>query len=357
MPSGRVTDAAPAVSVIMTALNESRHLAEAVASVFAQDYDGPIELVVAVGPSRDDTAGLAHRLAQHHEGRMRVVANPTGRTPAGLNIAIAATDPAHTVIVRTDGHAHLPTEYVRLAVADLRSTGAANVGGMMVPAGRTAFECAVARAMSERIGLGSAPFHVGGEPGPAESVYLGVFQREILIATQGFDEHYTRAQDWELNHRIREIGGLVWFDPRLQVGYRPRANLAQLARQFRGSGRWRWQLIREHPDTASSRYLAAPLATLAIILATLVLIVDLAVVHSIALAIGAAVVPLGYLGVVLVGAALTRGGLGLRASAWYPAVLATMHVSWGAGFLSGSVKDGLDALRRGRMRTLRRSRA
>jgi succinoglycan biosynthesis protein ExoA len=344
MPRGFVADAAPAVSVIMTALNESRHLAEAVASVFDQDYPGTLELVVAVGPSHDDTAELARRIAIGYDGRMQVVTNPTGRTPAGLNIAIAATDPATAVIVRTDGHAQLPKDYISVAVADLRSTGAANVGGMMVPAGRTAFECAVARAMSERIGLGSAPFHVGGEPGPAESVYLGVFLREILEATSGFDEHYARAQDWELNHRIRELGGLVWFDPRLRVGYRPRPNLGQLSRQFRGSGQWRWELIRRHPDTASARYLAAPLATLALVLATLVLVVDLAVVHSIALAIAAAIVPIGYLAVVLIGSALTRRGLDARASAWYPAALITMHVSWGTGFLTGAVKDGLTAL-------------
>lgn len=334
----------PPVSVIMTALEESRHLAEAVRSVFAQDYPGPLELVVAVGPSRDETMRIAHELAERHP-TMCVVPNPTGRTPAGLNLAIAATDPATAVIVRTDGHAKLPADYVRIAVADLARTGAANVGGMMVPEGTTPFESAVARAMSERIGMGGATFHVGGDEGPAQTVYLGVFRRSILELTGGFDETFTRAQDWELNHRIRALGAVVWFDPRLRVGYRPRGHARALAKQFRGSGQWRWQIIRAYPATASLRYLAAPFATFAIGAAMATLVMDLVVLHSAALGWAALAVPGGYLAVVLIAGIATRRDLEPRASALYPVVLVTMHMSWGAGFLRGMFGDLMQAVR------------
>jgi GT2 family glycosyltransferase len=344
-----VTDAEaaarPAVSVIMTALEESRHLAEAVESIFAQDYEGPLELVVAVGPSRDGTERLAERLAGQHAGRMKVFANPTGRTPAGLNIAIAGASPESTVIVRTDGHAKLPRDYVRTAVDVLQRTNAANVGGMMVPEGTAPFENAVARAMSQKIGMGSALFHVGGEAGPADTVYLGVFQRAILEKTGGFDEHFTRAQDWELNKRIRDLGETVWFDPRLQVKYRPRASARALAKQFYGSGVWRWQVIRAYPDTVNLRYLAAPTATLALGLAGGVLVADALVIHSAALAAVAATVPIGYAAVLVGGAAVTRGGLDARASALYPVALATMHTSWGFGFLRAAFRDAVQAVR------------
>lgn len=329
----------------MTALDERRHLEEAVHSVFAQDYPGPLELVVAVGPSHDGTEALAADLAARHGNRMTVLANPTGRTPAGLNIAIAGTNPDSAVIVRTDGHANLPHEYVRTAVDVLRATGAANVGGMMIPEGTTPFESAVARAMSEKIGMGSAMFHVGGEPGPAETVYLGVFQRAILDKTGGFDEHFTRAQDWELNKRIRDLGETIWFDPRLQVRYRPRGSARKLAKQFHGSGMWRWQVIRTYPDTVSLRYLAAPVATFALGAAAAVLVVDAAVIHSAALAAAAAAVPAGYALVVLAGAAATRRGLDAKASALYPVALATMHTSWGLGFLRAALADAVRFLR------------
>jgi len=65
-----------AVSVIMPILNEERHLREAVAVVFDQDYPGEIELVLALGPSTDRTdevalalggAGPAHHLRAQPE--------------------------------------------------------------------------------------------------------------------------------------------------------------------------------------------------------------------------------------------------------------------------------------------------
>lgn len=333
----------PAVTVIMTALDEARHLREAVESVFAQDYRGRLELVVAVGPSADDTRALADDLAREHDGRMTVVDNPTGRTPAGLNIAIAAVDPASSVVVRTDGHAYLPADYVSTAVEVLRETGAANVGGMMVPEGTTDFERAVARAMSSPIGIGSVPFHVGGEAGPAETVYLGVFTRDVLRRTGGFDEHFTRAQDWELNHRIRDLGETVWFSPRLQVTYRPRPNLRRLATQFRGSGRWRWQIVRAYPETTSVRYLAAPVTTAALAAAAVSFVLGGRVVKRLA-----ALPLLGYPALVLGGAVATRDSLPPGALARYPAVLATMHLSWGSGFLAGVLSDV-----RARLRSLR----
>jgi succinoglycan biosynthesis protein ExoA len=73
----------------------------------------------------------------------------------------------------------LPPDYVRRAVTVLEETGAANVGGVMNAVGETDFERAVARAYTSRVGIGGAQFHVGGDEGPADSVYLGVFRRDV----------------------------------------------------------------------------------------------------------------------------------------------------------------------------------
>ena len=122
----------PPVSVFMTVLNEEAALADCVARIFEQDYPGEFELVVAVGPSKDDTWGVATRLAEN-EPRLTVVRNPTGYTPHGLNAAIAAA--RYDILVRADGHAFLPDGYLSAVVALLESSGAANVGGRMVPEG------------------------------------------------------------------------------------------------------------------------------------------------------------------------------------------------------------------------------
>ena len=183
-PVGRT---ATPVSVIMPVLNEERYLAESVRRVLDQKYDGEVEIVLAVGPSRDRTAEIAAELAAT-DPRIVLVDNPVGRTPQALNAAIAATQ--HPYIVRVDAHGFLPDGYLHDVSSLLDATGAANVGGMMRVEGDTSFGKAVAVAMSSPLGIGGSKFHVGGEPGPARTVYLGAFRRDVLVELGGFDEHF-----------------------------------------------------------------------------------------------------------------------------------------------------------------------
>src|SRR5690606_8947225 len=78
----------PPVSVVMPIRNEAAHLAAAVSAVLAQEYPGALEVVLAVGPSTDGTEAVAAELAV--DERVSVVANPSGITPAGLNVGIQA---------------------------------------------------------------------------------------------------------------------------------------------------------------------------------------------------------------------------------------------------------------------------
>lgn len=320
--------AAPGVSVVVPVLNEERHLAGAVGRLLGQAYDGPLEVVLAVGPSRDRTHEIASSLAAG-DPRVRVVDNPTGRTPAGLNAAIAAA--AHDVIVRVDGHALVPADYVATAVEVLERTGADNVGGIMGAEGETTFERAVAVAMTSPLGVGAAAFHTGGEEGPAPTVYLGAFRRSALERVGGYDESMVRAQDWEMNYRIRESGGLVWFTPRMRVTYRPRPTLRALARQYHDYGRWRREVVRRHPDTLNARYLAAPVALLGVVLGTAAGLLSLG--GPAWLAIGWAA-PVGYAVLAVAGGLWISRRQPLAVAVRVPAVLATMHGSWGLGFLT-----------------------
>jgi glycosyltransferase involved in cell wall biosynthesis len=101
----------------MPVRNEARHLAEAVRHILQQDYPGEIELVLAVGPSRDRTLAIAEQLAADNS-HITVVPNPTGRIPSGVNAAIEAA--RFGVITRVDGHAMLPPGYLRTAVRTLQ---------------------------------------------------------------------------------------------------------------------------------------------------------------------------------------------------------------------------------------------
>jgi len=329
----------PGVSVILPILNEDRHLEEALTRILAQEYGGPLEVVLAVGPSSDATHQIAERIAAS-DPRVVVVENPTGKTASGLNVAVAAG--RYDLLIRVDGHANLPDGYVALVEQVLRETGAANVGGMMVPIGRTPFEQAVARAMSSPLGIGSARIHTGGKPGPADTVYLGAFRRAALEGVGGFDERFVRAQDWELNLRLRRAGEVVWFDPRLAVTYRPRGTWSDLVRQFFRTGQWRRQVIRAYPGTAGLRYLAPPLTVIAVVGGALLAVFGAGVGPRSLVA--SVIVPVAYVCIVLGGSVVVGRGLSWPARLRLPVVIGTMHLAWGAGFLRGLGRHGVPAL-------------
>jgi GT2 family glycosyltransferase len=311
----------PHVSVVMAVRNEAAHLREAVDAVLTQRYPGALDLVMAVGPSTDATAEIVRALAR--DPRVTVVDNPVGLTAAGLNAAIRCAEGA--IVARVDGHAVIPEGYLRRAVEVLAETGADNVGGVMAAEGETPFECAVAAAMSSRFGTGDARFHYGGPPGAVDTVYLGVFRRSALERVGGFDESLVRTQDSELNHRIRQTGGVVWFSPDLRVRYRPRGSLRGLARQYYQYGRWRRVVARRHPGSLRWRQRVAPATVLACAGGLL------------ALASGRqwGWVPLiGYSGAAVAASTVVGRHLPPEVTLRLPVVFATMHGAWAVGFLT-----------------------
>ena len=310
----------PSISVILPVLNEESHLEDAVSSILSQKYLGSIEVILALGPSRDRTNEIAQQIS-HKESRVTLVENPTGRTAAGLNLALHAS--RNPVVVRVDGHAQIPDDYLALVVEILNTTGAVNVGGVMAAIGTTRFEKAVAAAMRSPLGVGTSRFHTGGEAGAVDTVYLGAFRREALLAIGGFDERFTRAQDWELNFRLRENGVVVYFDPRLHVTYRPRSSVKALAKQYFEYGRWRRVVSRRHSGTINYRYLAPPLALVG---------------FTLSLALGILVSPILYLpsAIYLAFVLVASASIGTSAIECLTLLLVipTMHFSWGAGFIT-----------------------
>lgn len=313
---------------VVIPLREGRHtIGACLDTIASQDYQGPLECVVAVAaepPQVDDIR------SQYTAPWLRWVDNAASTTPAGLNVAIGIAQ--GEVIARCDSHALLPPDYLTKAVAILREQGAAVVGGVQRAVGKTFTERAIAQGMTSRMGVGDSRFHYGGRAGPTDTVYLGVFSREVLDEVGGYDEDLVRNQDYELNWRIRQAGHTVYFDPSLEVEYRPRASLGGLWQQYWDYGRWKRRVLWKHPGSLRWRQLAPPLLVLALI-------------GSLVLALTpwrpwALVVPAAYLGALLASTAV--GWVSSRdwAATALPAVFATMHLAWGLGVLLGSTRSG-----------------
>lgn len=311
----------PTVSVVIPVRNEAPHLERAVASILTQEYPIPFDVCIAVAPSDDDTATVAAWIAVRNR-RVTVIENPAAVTPAALNAAIRAT--SGSIVVRVDGHAELSDGYIRRAVETMCRTGALNVGGMQMPKPETPFEEAVAAATTSWMGTGGATYRVGGDEGPVDTVYLGVFDRAAGAAVGWFDETLIRNQDYELNLRLRAAGGMVWFDPELGVGYRPRGTWRALAKQYYEYGWWKAEVLRRYPQSLKLRQAVAALFPAAIGASLLA-----ARRHPLL-----GVVPAAYVAAL---AASSRRRRFLVATA-----IATQHACWSAGFWRGAMTLGRD---------------
>ncbi|MDC1302095.1 glycosyltransferase family 2 protein [bacterium] len=312
------------VSVVIPARNDGAALGTAVESIRTQQDVVISEIAIAVGPSTDDTKAEANRLAATDPGIL-VLDNPTGLTPAGLNIAIANT--TGDVVVRVDARSQLPPDYIKHALETMNATGAANVGAIQEAAGQTPTERAIAAAMHSKLGSGGARYRHGGDLREVETAYLGVFSRKALEDVDGFDESFIRNQDSELNIRLRNAGHTVWLDPRMVVEYRPRPSLRALASQYWQYGWWRAITLRRHPGSMKLRQAAVPLAVLALVAS---LVVGLAIQPWFL------VIPAAYLGSLVVAAASEPQARTLREKATMVAALATMHVMWGTALIAST---------------------
>ena len=312
------------VSVILPILNEERDLNQCITAILQQDYPADIEIILALGPSTDKTTLIAEKLSAADK-RIKLVNNPSGQTATGLNLAIKKS--SYEILCRIDGHSEISSTYIKTAVEIMNNQGAVNVGGMMFADSEKGLQRTIAQAMRSKLGVGSSKFHTGGSAGESETVYLGTFKKSAVLAVGGFDERYIRAQDWELNYRLRKNGGLIWFDPRLVVTYRPRNTFRKLAKQYFQYGRWRRVITRQHQNTMNFRYLAPPIA---------VLIILLSVFFAVLLD------PVLITPVIIYFASLIAGGIfigkKITDKLLMPFVLATMHLSWGIGFITSPKK-------------------
>lgn len=312
-------------SVVIPTRDAALVLPSAVAAVLSQDEDGTLEVVIAVGPSADETSAVAGALAA--DPRVRVVDNPEGSTPAALNRAIAAS--TGEVVVRVDAQSVIPPGYIARVVELLESTGAGNVGGLQVPTAEAGFAACVAAAMRSRLGSGGAAYRSGGARGPVDTVYLGAFRREALEAVGGYDERLRRNQDYELNWRLRQAGYTVHLDPALAVAYTPRGSARALWRQYHDYGRYKRFMLRLHPASIRVRQLAAPAVVVSLLASGLVALVS---------GRARALLPVGaYVAAVSVSSATAAPQPALAPGTALATVI--MHVAWGWGFLFGPHPD------------------
>jgi len=313
----------PFVTVAMPSFNEERYIEACLESVLRQDFARDrFEVLVADGRSTDRTREIVARFAAQ-DPRVALVDNPARLQAAGMNEAIRQA--RGDVIVRMDVHCEYAPDYIRRCVEVLQRTGADNVGGAQRARGETRFQLALCAALESPLGVGGASYRSSVNEGFVDTVFLGAFRRRVFEKVGMYDPGAFTNEDAELNQRIREAGGRVYLSRQIIVHYHPRPSFSALAKQYFRYGRGRARTLVKHGRLHSIR----PAIPAALTLGGGALLATswLQPFTPIAAALYGALTGFEALRVG------RRAGLGLIPTVW--AIFPVLHVSHGAGFLSG----------------------
>lgn len=325
---------AASVSVLVPVLNEERHIRAAVRAMQEQRLDGELELIFVDGRSEDATRTILEELAAG-DARIKVLDGPRQSTPAQLNAGLRAA--RGEFVARMDAHTHYPPDYLAHGIERLQRGDVEHVSGPQLPEGEGDWSRRVALALSTRLGIGGATFRRGGgDEIEVDTGFTGVWRRSTLERHGGWDEGWPTNQDAELAARIRAAGGRLVCVSEMAARYVPRDSLKSLARQYWRYGTYRAKTSRRHPESMRRSHVLAPGLTLALVLSPLLPgVLRRAVVAAYASALAAS-------------AASTVRRAPAGDAAWVAPILALMHLSWGLGFLRGSLSFGppLEALAR-----------
>jgi succinoglycan biosynthesis protein ExoA len=250
------SSAPPGVSVVIPCLNEAQYITGVLDALAAQEY-ADFEILVVDGGSTDGTLQqVAHWQAVNPHIPLRVLDNPHGTIPHGLNQGIRQSPAIY--IVRLDGHTRPPPAYIRRGIEQLQLLRVGLVGGpiLVVPGRAGPVGRAIALAVSSPLGAGGASYRVGGsQPELVDTVPYGCFRRDTWEALGGYNLSLSANEDYEFNFRLRQAGYLIYLDPEMRCSYFARPTLVALAGQYWRYGWWKMQMLRQHPSSLKLRQL------------------------------------------------------------------------------------------------------
>jgi glycosyltransferase involved in cell wall biosynthesis len=317
------------VSVIIPCYNEEDSITDLLVAIYEQSFPrDEIEVIISDGMSTDATREKITDFADEFPDlQLRVIDNRKKTIPSGLNQAIQAASGEY--IIRLDAHSNPHPDYIARSIRALESGLGDNIGGVISiqAASEGWISQSIAIAAGHPLGVGDARYRIGSEPGEVETVAFGAFRLELIDQIGLFDETLFSNEDYEFNVRIRKAGGKIWLDPAIQANYIARSTLRELALQYWRYGYWKLRMLLRYPETFRWRQISGLFVLSWLVLGSLSIWFPAA---RWLLAVEAAVY----------GGALILAGIGagtdkksLLLGFGVPLAIATMHFSWGSGFL------------------------
>ncbi|NQS92154.1 MAG: glycosyltransferase family 2 protein [Chloroflexi bacterium] len=317
------------VSLIIPCYNGEKTIQDLLAAVCEQNYPlGDIEVIISDGMSSDATREKIAEFAKAFpELKISLIDNPKRTRSAALNLAIQAAEGEY--LMRMDVHSFPHPNYIKYCLRALEAGLGDNVGGVIqvTAADQEWIAQSIAVAAAHPLGVGDAKYRTGSEAREVDTVAFGAYHKSLIDRIGGYDETLLINEDYEFNVRVRKSGGKIWLDPKIKAKYVARSSLGALANQYWSYGYWKLRMLVRYPDTIRWRQLAGLFVLSWLSLGLLSIWFNLArwLLLIEAVIYGSALLIAGFMAAVSEKKPYLVLGL--------PLAIATMHFSWGSGFL------------------------
>lgn len=228
----------PHVTVIIPCRNEEKFIATCLDSLEKQTYSKELmEVFVVDGMSDDGT----RQIIAEYERRYRwinMLDNPDKTTAYAFNAGIKKS--SGRIIIIMGAHAEYSSDYISKCVEYSESSGADNVGGILLvkPAKNTLVAKSIAFSLSSSFGVRKAAKFTDKKPFETDTVFGGCYKREVFEKIGLFNEKLARSQDMEFNMRLKKSGGKIMLFPDIVCYYYPKSNFKDFWTHNFSDGFW-----------------------------------------------------------------------------------------------------------------------
>lgn len=314
-------------SIVIPTYNEQDNITNCLDSIFKQNYDKSlVDVVIVDGQSSDKTISKIKEYQQKFSN-ISLLKNPVRKTPTSLNIGIKQAK--GEIIVILGAHASLDSDFIYfnnkyLIEKDLKVTG-----GTQINIGFSFVQKAIALAMENPFGMGSAPYRWSKKEQFVDTVVYAAYKRELFDEIGYFEENFAISEDAELNWRIRKAGHKIFFSPDIKSYYHPRKTIAKFIQQMFRYGILRVHMFKKHKSAVKITHIIPPAFVITII--TLFVLTLTSVLHPFFFT----AVLVSYFLVNLFSVLLKISKENLKFIPIVSFLIFLLHFSWGLGFLVG----------------------
>lgn len=316
-------------SIVIPTYNEQENISNCIDSILKQNYDlNLIDIVIVDGHSSDNTITKIKEY-QKKFSNILLLENPVRRTPTSLNIGIK--EAKGEIIIILGAHASLDPDFIFFNNKYLKEKNVNVTGGTQINIGFNFTQKAIAMAMENPFGMGSAPYRWSKKEQFVDTVVYAAYKRELFDEIGYFEENFSIAEDAELNWRIRKAGHKILFSPDIKSFYHPRKTVTKFIQQMFRYGILRVHMFKKHKTAIKITHMIPP-AFVVTLLSLLILIASSIISPVFIFAVLGLYFILNLLTVI---SKISKSNFKFVPMVSF--LIFVLHFSWGLGFLVGLI--------------------